>query len=91
MKTYYYIDEVQAAACCEGDSCWLYDRQLGWTKVHNRVVQDYLYGYDPSEPADSPYRFGNMSEIRQISEAEAERRCRDANYQYIVKEADREQ
>lgn len=38
-------------------------------------LNDARYGYDPSEPEGSPYRFGNHSEmkrIKRISKEEAE-------------------
>lgn len=43
MKTYYYIDEIRAVASCSGNSCWLYDKDEGWIKVHAGLVQDYQY------------------------------------------------
>ena len=93
MKTYYYIDELHAVASRSGNSCWLYDKELGWTKVHTAIVEDYLNGYDPSEPVGSPYRLGNsdiMDEITQITGTEARRRYSASDYQYHVKEGDKE-
>ncbi len=43
LKTYYYIDEIRAVASCSGNSCWLYDKDEGWIKVHAGLVQDYQY------------------------------------------------
>ena len=68
-------------------------QELGWTKVHAAVVEDYLNGYDPSEPVGSPYRYGNsdiMDEITQITGTEARKRYSASDYQYRVKEGDKE-
>ncbi len=93
MEAYYYINELHAVARRSGNSCWLYDKKLGWTKVHSCIVQDYLNGYDPSEPVGSPYRFGNpdiMREITKLSEVKAIKRYFEPDYQYSVKEEDKE-
>ncbi len=93
MKTYYYIAEINAVASRSGNTYCLYDKERGWTKVHHCIVEDYLNGYDPSEPAGSPYRFGNldiMDEITQITGTEARKRYSAPDYQYHVKEEDQE-
>ncbi len=49
-----------------------------WVKCdYTRCISDYLYGFDESEPIESPYRFGNSSissEIQEINEDEAIKR-----------------
>lgn len=45
-----------------------------WLKDVDGVVMDHLLGFDPSEPEDSPYRFGStdiLLEMEKISEAAA--------------------
>ncbi len=45
-----------------------------WVSDDRSMISDRLVGYDASEPADSPYRFGSMSvmeEIEEISENDA--------------------
>ncbi len=93
MKTYYYIADMHAVASRSGHTCCLYDKERGWTKVHACIVEDYLNGYDPSEPVGSPYRYGNsdiMDEITQITGTEARKRYSAPDYQYHVKEGDLE-
>lgn len=45
-----------------------------WVKCdYISCIADYLYGFDESEPMESPYRFGNISistEIQEISKDE---------------------
>ena len=48
---------------------WIY-HDLAWHKDTDGIVWGKLIGYDPSEPADSPYAIGStsvMDEIEQIS------------------------
>ena len=60
------------------------DKQL-YSVFYNKVEETWMYGgtrlldarigFDPSEPEDSPYRYGNsscMPEINEISKNEAE-------------------
>ena len=45
-----------------------------WVEDVNNVIMDHLMGHDPSEPEDSPYRFGSTSilmEMDEISEKDA--------------------
>ncbi|MBE5850310.1 MAG: hypothetical protein E7298_09155 [Lachnospiraceae bacterium] len=45
-----------------------------WIMDTESIIRDHLAGYDPSEPADSPYAIGCtdiMDEIREISQDEA--------------------
>ena len=37
------------------------------------MVMDHLVGYDPSEPEDSPYRFGSMSILMEMDEISEEK------------------
>ena len=45
-----------------------------WISDEQSIILDHLWGYDPSEPEGSPFRFGNESvlrEMKEISEEEA--------------------
>lgn len=51
-----------------------------WVPDKNCVIMDHLIGFDPHEPADSPYIFGNLSimdQIEEISYEEAMERIRE--------------
>lgn len=39
MKTYYYIADLHAVASRSGNTCCLYDKEHGWTKVHACIVK----------------------------------------------------
>ena len=52
---------------------WLF-RDGKWVPDAGYVIMDHLVGYDPSEPEDSPYRFGStdvLMEMDEISEEKA--------------------
>lgn len=54
-----------------------------WVKDTGSVISDLLNGYDSSEPAGSPYGFGNldiMRNIESISAEEAQARIESGNY-----------
>lgn len=45
-----------------------------WIDDKDSIILDHLYGYDPSEPSDSPYGIGNtsiMEEMVEITEEKA--------------------
>ena len=44
-----------------------------WYPDGDSLIMDRLVGYDPSEPPDSPYRFGNGSIMAQMDEISYER------------------
>lgn len=72
-KKYYLINDSLVGKM-ESGGYYLY--QDGEWKADDKCeIMDRLHGYDPSEPPDSPYGFGNssiMNEIREISEEEAQ-------------------
>jgi hypothetical protein len=43
-----------------------------WQKDNEHVITDHLYGYDPYEPDDSPYKMFNMSIMDDIQEISSE-------------------
>ena len=45
-------------------------------------IMDYLEGFDPSEPEDSPYRFGNTSVMMEIDEI-SEEKAKEIMSQYM--------
>lgn len=68
---YYFLKDVKKVAKIdEKGKCFVWWKD-GWDEEPDSVVLDRLYGYDPSEPVGSPYRFGGHIEARAISEEEA--------------------
>ncbi len=70
--TYYLIRGVRVGKK-DGDH-FLYAPGEGWVRDINNVIADKLAGYDPTEPAGSPYAMYNesiMDQIEQITEANA--------------------
>ena len=71
---YYYIKGRKLVVKSED---WLNNyiyKDGEWVKDIEHYVSDRLIGYDPSEPAGSPYAIGNtdiMDEIESITEEEA--------------------
>ena len=70
-KRYYLICDTQVAKTEAGRS-WLF-RNGEWAADRENAVMDRLMGYDPSEPADSPYATGNTSIMDEIEEITEER------------------
>ncbi len=65
--TYYLILERQVGKREDGKYYLFKDGK--WEVDTENAIKDRLVGYDPSEPIDSPYRFGNgsvMDEIEKI-------------------------
>lgn len=70
---YYRIKDTNMIAKGYAFTYWIY-RNGEWEKDTRNMVSDMIYGFDPSEPEDSPYGFGDttiMDEIEQISYEEA--------------------
>ena len=65
--TYYLIND-RLLGKKEGLTYYLF-RNAGWVLDEKNVIADHLAGFDPGEPEDSPYRFGNgtMSDIEVIT------------------------
>lgn len=76
-NTTYYLIRGKTVAKREESEGFYRDyiyRDGGWIRDERSVVMDHLIGYDPSEPEDSPYRFGStdiLMEMDEISEEEA--------------------
>ena len=72
----YYIIGNHTVACRNSYSSYkfLISKSM-WVKAEPNLINDYLWGFDPSEPEGSPYRFNNgsiSSMIRRITKKEAE-------------------
>lgn len=58
--------------CCYEENAFRYRYKNIWEKCdYVENIADPLVGFDPSEKEGSPYRFGNASSIKEISEPEA--------------------
>ncbi len=71
-KKYYLINDYLVGKMESGEYYLYQDGE--WKADDKCEIMDRLHGYDPTEPPDSPYAFGNssiMNEIREISEKEA--------------------
>lgn len=70
----YYLVNDHFLYCCSNCIAFNYLPNGTWIECdYIRCVADYLYGFDESEPLESPYRFGNYSissQIQEISENE---------------------
>lgn len=64
-KYYLILDSIVGKE--ENGSYYLF-RNGGWEPDLRSVIRDHLVGFDPSEPTDSPYRFGNGSVMAEIDE-----------------------
>ncbi len=53
-----------------------------WVVDEKYRIMDYLEGFDPSEPEDSPYRFGNTSVMMEIDEI-SEEKAKEIMNQYM--------
>ena len=64
--TYYLI--LDCIVGKKEDGRYFLFRNDRWLPDTESVIMDRLAGYDPSEPPDSPYRFGNGSVMDEIEE-----------------------
>lgn len=69
--TYYLIRDSRLGKR-EGNKYYLF-RNGKWIEDDKNYIQDHLLGFDPSEPEDSPYRFGGSTvmDIDEITEEDA--------------------
>lgn len=73
---YYLIEDIEV--CIRNDKKdYKYNSLKGeWEPIPWSYIQDYLMGFDESEPEGSPYRMFNgdiMRRIKELDESEAER------------------
>jgi len=66
-QTKYYLIWNKVVGKQEGRSFYIF-KSGRWIEDYDRVILDRLVGYDPSEPEDSPYRFGSGSIMSEIDE-----------------------
>lgn len=64
--TYYLIWERIVGK--QEDGKYFIFRNGKWNPDNESIIRDRLVGYDPSEPPDSPYRFGNGSVMAEMDE-----------------------
>lgn len=70
-KTVFYLihDRIVAKREKDGDYDRDYILKAGrWVEDSSHLIRDHLVGYDPSEPEDSPYRFGSTSVLMEMDE-----------------------
>ena len=73
-NTTYYLIRNRIIGKREKDSeCFDYLYKDGdWVPDKDCVIMDHLFGYDPYEPDDSPYKIGNLSIMEKIEEISCE-------------------
>ena len=85
-KTVYYLiyDRVIAKRDKDGecDRDYIF-REGKWVHDSDHVIMDHLVGYDPSEPEDSPYRFGSTSILMEMEEISFEQAIPIMNQQIL--------
>ena len=64
---YYYLNDIGMLGKKENNEFYIYERNI-WQKDVSHMISDRLNGYDPSEPDDSPYKYGNSSVLFSIDE-----------------------
>ena len=65
--TTYYLICGRLVGRKTGYDCFLF-QEGEWQEDRGWVIMDRLMGYDPSEPPDSPDRFGSLSVLDEIEE-----------------------
>ena len=68
----YYLIFDRLVGKKENEGYYLYS-DGEWVLDSKNVIMDHLMGYDPSEPAGSPYGIGNLSIMDEIEEITHER------------------
>ena len=74
-KIAYYLIKGRMLGKREDDKDYLYGEE-GWIPDVSMEIMKRLYGFDPSEPEDSPYAVGNtdiMEELEEIGCEKAEK------------------
>ncbi len=86
-KTIYYLIEGHTVAKqVKNDGIYSKEyifRNGKWIEDENSEVMDHLWGFDPSEPEGSPYRFGNGSILREMKEISKEEAVAIMNRQML--------
>lgn len=63
---YYWINDLKRLGKLEQFIPYLYDKENGWVNDNNHILMDRLWGYDATEPKDSPYAMGNTDMLNRI-------------------------
>ena len=71
-ETIYYLIFDCLVGKKEGRNYYLF-REGEWFRDSGSIIMDHLNGYDPGEPAGSPYGMGNGSVMGDIDEISYER------------------
>lgn len=85
-KIVYYLihDRVIAKREKDGDYDRDYILRAGrWVEDSGHLIMDHLVGYDPSEPEDSPYRFGSTSVLMEMDEIPVDQAISIINQQIL--------
>lgn len=85
-KAFYYLIRKKTIAKQEinGEGSYYYLLKEGkWVEDTDRVVWEHLWGYDPSEPEDSPYRFGSTSILTEMEDLTKEQAIQLINRQTL--------
>ncbi len=64
-KTVYYLIYGKILGKQEDGIYYCFERNE-WVLDNKILITDYLMGYDPCEPDDSPYKIGNLDIIDKI-------------------------
>ncbi len=54
-----------------------------WIKDEEHIIADHLIGFDPTEPEDSPYRYGSTSVLMEMDEISEKDAIRIMNQQIL--------
>ncbi|MBO6300213.1 MAG: hypothetical protein J6N53_15395 [Lachnospiraceae bacterium] len=66
-KEVYYLIRGSVVGKQEDGRYYIF-RNGKWDPDRGNLIMDRLTGYDPSEPSESPYRFGNGSVMAEMDE-----------------------
>ncbi len=87
-NTRYYLLWKRVVGRSDAEGFYLFENGQ-WHPDEYHVIMDHLYGYDPFEPENSPYRMFNdsvMEEIEEITPEQADRLLGDQLYEYLTGE-----
>lgn len=71
---YFWINDLEHVGKLEQFVPYLYNKENGWVVDDKHILMDRLFGYDETEPKDSPYAIGctdMLDRIDNITEEEA--------------------
>ena len=80
--TIYYLIRNRRLGKKDESGYFLFEKGK-WVADEKNVIKDYLMGFDPSEPEDSPYRMYNLSVMDEIEEIAEEQAVQYMNRQTV--------